>query len=82
MAEELGIGMETVMNGVEKRAGFYRGYLTDDRSFIPLTIVLGLTVAIWLLVYLIGAVGHPYKPPAGLLQRVPPPAPSAVAARP
>ena len=33
---EDGIGMETVMNGVEKRAAFYRGYLTDDRSFVPL----------------------------------------------
>jgi hypothetical protein len=74
--------METVMNGVEKRAAFYRGYLTDDRSFVPLTIVLGLTVAIWLLVYLIGAVGHPYKPPAGLLQRASAAAPAALAGRP
>jgi hypothetical protein len=73
--------METVMNGVEKRAAFYRGYLTDDRSFIPLTIVLGLTVAIWLLVYLIGAVGHPYKPQAGSLQQAPAP-PAAMAGRP
>ena len=29
------------MNGIEKRAGFYRGYLTHDRSLIPLTVVLG-----------------------------------------
>ncbi|HME85259.1 MAG TPA: hypothetical protein VKG91_12105 [Roseiarcus sp.] len=55
------------MNGIEKRAGFYRGYLTDDRSLIPLTIVLGITVALWLLVYLIGSVGQPYKPSMGLL---------------
>ena len=32
------------MNGIEKRAGYYRGYLTDDRSLIPLTIVLGIIV--------------------------------------
>jgi hypothetical protein len=73
--------METVMNGNEKRADYYRGYLTDDRSFIPLTIVLGITVALWLFVYLIGAVGHPYKPPAGLLH-APPAAPAAIVARP
>ena len=54
------------MNGIEKRAGFYRGYLTDDRSLIPLTIVLGITVALWLLVYLIGSVGQPYKPSDGV----------------
>ncbi len=59
--------METVMNGIEKRAGFYRGYLTHDRSLIPLTVVLGITVALWLLVYLIGLVGQPYKPQMGLL---------------
>jgi hypothetical protein len=59
--------METVMNGIEKRAGFYRGYLTDDRSLIPLTIVLGIMVALWMLVYLIGSVGQPYKPQVGLL---------------
>lgn len=55
------------MNGIEKRAGFYRGYLTDDRSLIPLTIVLGITLALWLLVYLIGSVGQPYNPQMGLL---------------
>ena len=58
---------ETVL-GIEKRWGFYRGYLTDVRSPIPLTIVLGMTVAMWALVYLIGAIGHPYKPQMGLLQ--------------
>jgi hypothetical protein len=34
------------------------------------------------LVYLIGAVGHPYKPQAGLLQHAPPPSPAAMAGRP
>jgi hypothetical protein len=59
--------METAV-GIEKRWGFYRGYLTDARSPIPLTIVVGTTVAMWALVYLIGAIGHPYKPQMGLLQ--------------
>jgi hypothetical protein len=58
------------MNGIEKRAGYYRGYLTDDRSLIPLTIVLGFTVALWLLVYLIGSVGPPYKPQMGCCRRM------------
>ena len=58
--------METVMSGIEKCAGFYRGYLTHDHSPIPLAVVLGITIALWLFVYLIGAVGHPYKAQMGL----------------
>jgi hypothetical protein len=27
--------METVMNGIEKHAEYYRGYLPDDRIVIP-----------------------------------------------
>ena len=61
------------MNGIEKRAGFYRGYLTDDRSLIPLTIVLGITVALWLLVYLIGLVGQPIIPRWGCCRYMPRP---------
>jgi hypothetical protein len=57
--------MEIAMTRIDKHAGFYRGYLTDDRSFVPLTIVLGITVGLWLLVYLVGAVGHPYQAPVG-----------------
>jgi hypothetical protein len=26
------------MNGIEKQAAFYRGYLPDDRSLVPLTV--------------------------------------------
>ena len=40
-----------------KSTAFYRGYLPDDCSLIPLTIVLAIIVALWLLVYLVGAVG-------------------------
>ena len=36
----------------------------------PLTIVVGMTVAMWALVYLIGATGQ-YKPQMGLLQQSP-----------
>ncbi len=50
------------MNGIEKHAAYYRGYLTDDRSLIPLTIVLATIVALWLLVYLVSAVGPHPKP--------------------
>jgi len=49
--------MELAMNGIGKHAGFYRGYLTDDRSFIPLTIALAIGVALWLLFYLVSLVG-------------------------
>ena len=49
--------MELAMNGIGKHAGFYRGYLTDDRSLIPLTIVLATAVALWLLFYLVSLVG-------------------------
>ena len=45
------------MSGFEKHAEFYRAYLTEDRSLIPLTVVLATIVALWLLVYLVAAVG-------------------------
>jgi hypothetical protein len=39
-------------------AEFYRGYLTDDdRSLVPLSIVLATAVAVGLFVYLVGLVG-------------------------
>ena len=41
-----------------KSTAFYRGYLPDDCSLIPLTIVLAIIVALWLLVYLVSAVGQ------------------------
>jgi hypothetical protein len=49
--------METVMNGIEKHATYYRGYLPHDRSVIPLAIALATVVALWLLIYLISIVG-------------------------
>ena len=48
--------MVTAM-GIEKHAEYYRGYQPDDRSIWPVAIVLATMVALWLLVYLIAAVG-------------------------
>lgn len=45
------------MDRIGKHAGYYRGYLTDDRSALPLTIVLLTGIALWLLVYLVGSIG-------------------------
>jgi len=44
------------MDRIEDQAAFYRGYLPDDRSLLPLTVLLSTTVAVWLLVYLVGVV--------------------------
>jgi hypothetical protein len=46
------------MNWIEKQAAFYRGYLTDERSLVPLTIVLATVVAVWLLVYLVARISR------------------------
>ena len=47
------------MNGIGKQAAFYRGYLPDDCSLVPLTVLLSTTLALWLLVYLVAAVAEP-----------------------
>ena len=47
------------MNGIEKQAAFYRGYLIDDRSLAPPTRALAVIVGLWFLVYLASAVGCP-----------------------
>jgi hypothetical protein len=41
------------MPSIARLAASYRGYLTHDRSAIPLTITLATVVAVWLLVYLL-----------------------------
>ena len=48
--------MVTVM-GIERHAAFYRGYQPDDRSLFPVAIVLATVVALWLLVYMLSALG-------------------------
>jgi hypothetical protein len=44
------------MTWIGKQAAFYRGCLPDDRSLVPLTVLLSTTLALWLLVYLVVAV--------------------------
>ena len=48
--------------GIEKQAAFYRAYLIDDRSVAPLTVAWATIVALWLLVYLVSAIGRHAKP--------------------
>jgi hypothetical protein len=47
------------MRWIEKQARYYEGHLADERSFIPVTILLANAVAILLLAYLISSVGNP-----------------------
>jgi hypothetical protein len=47
------------MNGIEKQAAFYRGYLIDDRSLAPPTTALAAIAGLWLLVYAVSAIGGP-----------------------
>ena len=54
------------MHWIEKQARHYNGYLADERSLIPVTILLANAVAIWLLVYLISSVGTPSQPQTSL----------------
>lgn len=51
--------MVTIM-GIEKHAAFYRGFQPHDRSLFPVAVVLATLVAVWLLVYLVSAIG-PYS---------------------
>ena len=58
------------MNGIGKQAAFYRGYLPDDRSLVPLTMLLSTTLALWLLVYLVAAMADPQDAAAGRVASV------------
>ena len=49
--------METVMDGIDKHAAFYRAYVPADRSLIPTAIALATFIALWFFVYLVIAVG-------------------------
>jgi hypothetical protein len=46
---------------IDKHAAFYRGYLIDDRSLVPLTIAWAAIVGLWLLVGLASAAGPQAK---------------------
>jgi len=54
------------MHWIEKQARYYKGYLADERSLIPVTILLANAVAVWLLAYLISSVGTPSQPQTSL----------------
>jgi hypothetical protein len=49
------------MTWIGRQAAFYRGYLPDDRSLAPLTVLLSTTLALWLLVYLVAAVADVHQ---------------------
>ena len=51
---------------IEKQARYYQGYLADERSLAPMTILLANAVAFWLLAYLMSSVGNPSQPQIGL----------------
>jgi hypothetical protein len=58
------------MNGIGKQVAFYRGYLPDDRSLVPLTVLLSTTLALWLLVYLVAKVAEAHHERAGRVAAV------------
>ena len=64
--------------GIEKHAAFYRGYEPDQRSLFPVAVVLATLIALWLLVYLVSAVG----PHLGPVTAKSPPHPAYVVSRP
>jgi hypothetical protein len=49
------------MTWIRKQAAFYRGYLPDDRSLVPLTVLLSTTLALWLFVYLVAEVAEAHQ---------------------
>ena len=48
--------------GIDIDAGFYRGYLIDDRNLTPHVAALATLVALWSLVYLVGCLAPVAKP--------------------
>jgi hypothetical protein len=67
------------MRRIEKQAKYYQGYLADERSLLPVTILLANAVALWLLAYLMTSVGDssqlrtslsPHPITSAILQRV------------
>jgi hypothetical protein len=48
---------QTAMNRIEDQAEFYRGFLLADCSPAPLATALATIVGLWLLVYVLSAIG-------------------------
>ena len=62
--------METVMSGFDDEAEHYRGLLPESRSALSIAITLATSIAMWLLVYLLAAIGpapQPVGPYSGML---------------
>jgi ribose/xylose/arabinose/galactoside ABC-type transport system permease subunit len=55
--------------GIGINAGFYRGYLIDDRNLTPHVAALATLVALWSLVYLVGCLAPVAKPNAGAAEQ-------------
>jgi multidrug resistance efflux pump len=51
--------MEAVMNQIGKHAAFYRAYLPDDRSLIPVAIATVAIVVLWLCLYFVSEEQNP-----------------------
>ena len=47
------------MNGIEKQADHYHGFLVPDRGLAPLAMALATIVALWILVYVVSAICGP-----------------------
>ena len=50
--------------GIDIDAGFYRGYLIDDRDLRPHVAALATLAALWSLVYLVGCIAPAAMPKA------------------
>lgn len=48
---------QTAMNRIEDQAAFYRGFLLADCNPAPLATALATIVGLWLLVYVLSAIG-------------------------
>lgn len=58
------------MSGPDREDDYYRGLLPDSRSALSIAITLATSIAMWLLVYLISAIGpapQPVGPYSGML---------------
>ncbi len=66
------------MRWIEKQVRYYQGYLADERSLIPVTILLANAVALWLLAFLISSAGSPSQPQVSVSRE---PSPTAILQR-
>jgi hypothetical protein len=65
--------------GIDIDAGFYRGYLVDDRDLRPHAALLATLVALWSLVYLAGCLAPAAQPKVEIAAQWSAPAPRPLA---